>query len=102
MLPHRLPALLGAAGAIAWLARRASLEAANALARDIGLPGEIWRIRAALADVADQRGDAAQARQAFVQAAASIQSLANQIDGQRLRIAFLTAESVWWVLDAAQ
>jgi tetratricopeptide (TPR) repeat protein len=80
----------------------ASLEAANVLARNIGLPGEIWQIQAALADLYRQRGDAAQARQAFVQAAASIQSLANQIDDQRLRTTFLTAESVRQVFDAAQ
>jgi tetratricopeptide (TPR) repeat protein len=80
----------------------ALLEAASALARDVALPGELWQIQAALGDLYRQRGNAAQAYQAFVQSAASVQSLANKIEDWGLRTAFLSAESVRQVLDAAQ
>jgi tetratricopeptide (TPR) repeat protein len=80
----------------------ANLEAASTLAHEIGLPGEIWQIQAALSDLYRQRGDVGQARQLSVQAAASVQSLANRIEDQRLRTAFLTTACARHVLEAAQ
>jgi predicted ATPase/DNA-binding SARP family transcriptional activator len=72
----------------------AHLEEANALAEEIGLPGERWQILAKLEELYQSKGNAKRAREAFGQAAAITQALAAKIDDQGLRAGFLAAGPV--------
>ena len=74
------------------------LQAAITLAQQIGLPGEEWPILAALAALYTGRGDLTEARQAYRAAANIIHRLAETIDEEDLRTAFLAAEVVQSVL----
>ena len=72
----------------------AHLEAANALAEEIGLPGEQWQILAVLGELYRAKADEARTREALGQAAQIVQTLATKIDDEGLRAGFLGAELV--------
>ncbi len=78
----------------------AHLDAALALARAIGLPGEEWPILAALGALYVEQGEQDQAQQAYQSAKAIIGRLAGTIDESDLRAQFLAADLVRAVLDA--
>lgn len=68
------------------------LQAAQALARKMELPGEEWSLLAALADLYADHGDQAEARRAWSAAADIILRLAGSIEDQETRSVFLHAE----------
>jgi uncharacterized membrane-anchored protein len=70
------------------------LQEAAQLAEEIGLPGELWSIQAALGEVYQQHGDENQASQAFARAAQIVESLAGKIEDERQRATFLLAQPV--------
>jgi tetratricopeptide (TPR) repeat protein len=92
------------------------LERANALAEEIGLPGEQWQILAELGELYQSRGEGARlrpahrgpsaqaqregAREALGQAAEIVQALAAKIDDESVRAGFLAAEPVRRVLQS--
>jgi DNA-binding SARP family transcriptional activator len=76
----------------------AHLEAAAHLAREIGLPGELWLIKATLAGLYQENGETLQARSALARAAEIVRSLANAIQDRHLRKTFLSAARVQRVL----
>ncbi|MDQ3966206.1 MAG: tetratricopeptide repeat protein [Actinomycetota bacterium] len=61
------------------------LREAEAMAEEIGLPGELWQIRADLGELHEESGDEEQAGRAFSQAAETLRSLAGRIDDPELR-----------------
>jgi DNA-binding SARP family transcriptional activator len=75
------------------------LREAEGLAQEIGLPGELWHIRAALGELHEECGDEASAREAFLRAAQTLRSLAGRIDEPALRASFLAAPQVRHVLE---
>ena len=75
------------------------LQAALALAQEMGLPGEAWPILGALGGLYAEREDQAQAQQAYKAAAVIIHRLAETIDEDGLREGFLTAVPVRTVLE---
>jgi DNA-binding SARP family transcriptional activator len=78
----------------------AHLEAAGALAEQIGLLNERWQIEATLAEMHLTRGDEQRARQAFARAAGIVQTFAGKLADDHLRAGFLTAPPVRRVLEA--
>jgi hypothetical protein len=77
----------------------ARLREAEALAQEIGLPGELWQIRAALGELYEERGDEERARDAFTWAAQTLRSLAGRIDDPTLQASFLGTPQVRHVLE---
>jgi hypothetical protein len=77
----------------------AYLREAEALAREMGLPGELWQIKAASGELHEEGGEKKRARDAFLQAAETLQSLAGRIDDPALRESFLATPRVWHVLE---
>ena len=75
------------------------LREAAALAEQMGLPGEIWEINAALGELYRTAGEADLAERAFGHAAEVIRSLAGRLDDEGLRATFLAAEPVRRVLE---
>jgi hypothetical protein len=69
------------------------LREAEALAEEMGLPGELWQIRATLGELYQESGDEEQAVHAFSQAAQTLQWLAGRIDDPPLQADFLGAAS---------
>ena len=67
------------------------LREAEELAEKLGLPGELWRIRAALGGLYERRGEAGEARAAFSRAAQTLGTLAQKIGDEKLREGFLSA-----------
>jgi len=78
------------------------LEAALALAQEIGLPGEEWPILGELGKQYAEQGEQAKARQTYQDAAAIILRLAETIDEGNLRTGFLAAGSVRSVLKISE
>ena len=76
-----------------------SLEEARVLAEEIGLPGELWHVQAALGDLYQSRGEQLPAGQACAQAATIVQELAGKIEDEALRTNFLAAPQVRRVLN---
>lgn len=74
------------------------LQAALALAQEIGLPGEEWPILGALGAMYADKGDPAKAQQSYKDSAAIILRLAETIDEEDLRACFLAAGPVRSVL----
>ena len=70
------------------------LQAALALAQEIGLPGEEWPILDALGGLYAAQGEQVQAQQVYKAAAILIHRLAGTIDEEDLRAGFLTAMPV--------
>jgi tetratricopeptide (TPR) repeat protein len=77
----------------------AHLQAALALAQEIGLPGEAWPILAELARLYAEQGEDGKAKQAYGEAAIIIQQLAETVDEDGLRVGYLTAIPVCSVLE---
>jgi DNA-binding SARP family transcriptional activator/predicted ATPase len=77
------------------------LQAAEALAREIGLPGEEWSILDTLGSLSASQGDHAEAQRARQASAAILLKLAESIAEQELRLGFLAAGVVRHTLDAA-
>ena len=75
------------------------LEEARVLAEEIGLPGELWHVQAALGDLYQSRGEQMPAGQACAQAATIVQELAGEIEDEALRTNFLAAPQVRRVLE---
>jgi tetratricopeptide (TPR) repeat protein len=69
----------------------ARLHEAEALAEEIGLPGELWQIWAALGELHERRGEPEEARDAFSRAARIVERLAGDIEDESLKGAFLSA-----------
>jgi hypothetical protein len=78
----------------------AHLEAAGALAEQLGLLNERWQIAATLAEMHRTRGDEQRARRAFARAASIIRTFADKLADDHLRAAFLAARPVQRVLEA--
>jgi DNA-binding SARP family transcriptional activator/tetratricopeptide (TPR) repeat protein len=78
------------------------LQAAVALAQEIGLPGEEWSILGALGALYAGQGDQAEAQRAWKAAAGIILSLAETIDEEDLRAGFLAAEAVRDILETRE
>ena len=74
------------------------LEAALALAQEIGLPGEAWPILAELGKLYAQEGEMGLSREAYREAAKIIHDLAETIEDEELREGFLSAVSVQTIL----
>lgn len=74
------------------------LQAALALAQEIGLPGEEWPILGALATLYEDRGDQDAARTAWKRAAGIVLDLANSIEEEEMRSGFLGAEAAQHIL----
>jgi DNA-binding SARP family transcriptional activator len=75
------------------------LNEAATLAEEIGLPGELWQIQAALGELYLSCRQIEQADKAFAGAAMIIHELANRIQDEALRRDFLHAQQIKWVLD---
>ena len=75
------------------------LRGAEALAAEIGLPGELWQIEAKLGELHERCGEAGEARQAFSRAAQTSRDLAAKIRDEGLREGFLAAPRVRRVLE---
>ena len=78
------------------------LQEAAALAREIGLPGELWQIQGALGDAYISCGEREQGSQAFARAVASVQELAEKMGNEALRTNFLAEPAIRRVLERAQ
>jgi hypothetical protein len=74
------------------------LRRAEALAEEIGLPGELWQMRAKIGELHERRGEVGEARQAFSRAALTLRDLAAKIEDEGLREGFLSAPKVRRVL----
>lgn len=79
-----------------------SLREAETLAAEIGLPGELWQIRAELGVLCEERGEVEEAGRCFHQAAGEVQKLARKIADAELRNGFLTAPQVRRVLEKVE
>jgi predicted ATPase/DNA-binding SARP family transcriptional activator len=77
------------------------LQAALALAQEIGLPGEEWSILGALAALYEDQGDQAEAQHAWRTAADILLILADTIEEEEMRSAFLEAEASGTILKKA-
>ena len=99
---YRLPLLRSQAVLAQWDGDVAQaithLQAALALAQEIGLPGEEWPILGALAGLYAGQGEEVQAQEAYKVAGKIIRSLAETIDEEDLRAGVLAADPVRSVL----
>ena len=77
------------------------LQAALALAQEIGLPGEAWPILGELGRFYAAQGEAVAARAAYAEAAVIIQRLAATIGEEELRLRYWTAVPVQYILQMA-
>ena len=75
------------------------LRKAEALAEEIGLPGELWQIGARIGEIHERRGEAGEAHQSFSRAAHVLKDLAARIKDEGLREGFLAAPRVLRVLE---
>jgi hypothetical protein len=75
------------------------LREAEALAEEIGLPGELWQIRAALGELHDRRGEPEEARDAYRRSARIVERLAGEIADEALKEGFLSAPPIRSVLE---
>jgi len=78
------------------------LQAALALAREMGLPGEEWPILGALGGLYAELGEEGKAQQAYQEAAVIIHRLAETIDEEDLRVGYLTAVCVQSILEKSE
>jgi tetratricopeptide (TPR) repeat protein len=75
------------------------LQEAEKLAEKLGLPSELWRIRAGLGGLYERREEIGEARAAFSRAAQTLRTLAQRIGAEELREEFLSAPLVRRVLE---
>ena len=78
------------------------LRGALGMAERLGLPGEAWRVGAALGEVHEERGETGASERAFGRAAAVIRRLSPKIPDGELREGFLAAPQVGRVLEKAR
>jgi hypothetical protein len=78
------------------------LRQAAALADEIGLPGELWQIVAALGELHRTAGEADSAERAFARAARATRAQAAGMDDEGLRATPLAAEPVRRVLEQSR
>ena len=77
------------------------LREARTLAEEIGLPGELWQIWAALGELHEQRGEPEEAHDAYSRAASIGERLAGEIEVEVLKEGFLSAPRLQRVLEAS-
>ena len=70
------------------------LQEAARLAEEIGLPGELWSIQAALGEIYLAQGDQEQAHGAFKQAATIVRKLADALGTEEQRAHFFSSPEV--------
>jgi hypothetical protein len=75
------------------------LQEAGRLAQEIDLPGELWSIRAALAEWYLKQGDKQQAQNNFIEAATMVHMLADAPENEEHRVGFLASPLVQRVLE---
>ena len=78
------------------------LQAALALAQEMGLPGEAWLIVGELGRLYGEQGERVQAREAYREAAKIVHHLAETIDEEALRGGFLAAAPVRTILEIGE
>jgi tetratricopeptide (TPR) repeat protein len=79
----------------------AHLREAGTLAQEIGLPGELWQIWAAIGELYEQRGEPEEASAAFSRAASILERLAGEIEDEALKQGFLSAPQLRRVLETS-
>jgi DNA-binding SARP family transcriptional activator len=79
----------------------AHLREAGTLALEIGLPGELWQVWAAIGELHEQRGEPEEARDAFSRAAGIVKRLAGEIEDEVLEDSFLSAPQLRRVLETS-
>jgi hypothetical protein len=79
----------------------ARLQEASTLAEEIGLPGELWQIWAALGELHEQRSEPEEAHGAYSRAASIGKRLAGEIEAEVLKEGFLSAPQLRHVLEAS-
>jgi tetratricopeptide (TPR) repeat protein len=77
----------------------ASLQEAAMLAKEIGLPGELWQIEVARGEVYTSSGEREQTHQMFTRANVIVQKLAAKMEDEARRSNFLAEPEVWRVLE---
>ena len=77
----------------------AYLQEAAQLAEEIGLPGELWLIQAALAELYRQQGNDEESSTAFRQAASILYRLADSLEDADHRTTFLASPQVRRILE---
>jgi tetratricopeptide (TPR) repeat protein len=77
------------------------LQEARTLAEEIGLPGELWQIWAALGELHEQRGETEEAHGAFSRAARIAERLAGEIEDDALKEGFLSAPQLRRVVETS-
>ncbi|MFL5692393.1 MAG: hypothetical protein ACJ795_11365, partial [Ktedonobacteraceae bacterium] len=80
----------------------AHLQEAARCAEEGGVPGELWSICVELGEIYQKQGDESQADRTFAQAAEVIQALADTMEDQQQRTAFLSTPVVKRVLEHAR
>jgi tetratricopeptide (TPR) repeat protein len=75
------------------------LREAEMLAEKIGLPGELWQIRAEIGELYARRGETWKTQEAYSRAAQTLRMLAGKIGDEELRKGFLSAPRVHRVLE---
>jgi len=75
------------------------LQEAGQFSEEIGLPGELWSIRAALGELYLKQGDTQQAHNNFMQAASIVRTLADALGNEKQRSKFLASPVVEVVLE---
>lgn len=75
------------------------LQEAGSLSEEIGLPGELWSIQAALGELHLKQGDAGQARSCFALAAPIVRALADTLANEKQRIDFLASPLIRQILE---
>src|SRR5579884_518856 len=95
---HRIPYLRSLASLARYQHRLdgaiAYLQEAAQLAREIGLPGELWPMLAELGDLYLEQGDTERAAQVFARAADIVYQLADSIGDDRRKEVFLSSPLV--------
>jgi hypothetical protein len=79
----------------------ARLREAGTLAEEIGLPGELWQIWAAIAEICERRSEPEDAGDAFSRAAAIVERLAGEIEDEVLKDGFLLAPQLRRVMETS-
>ncbi|HZA46387.1 MAG TPA: AAA family ATPase [Rubrobacter sp.] len=77
----------------------ARLHEAKNLAEELGLPGELWQIWAAVGELYERRGEDEEARDACSRAARIVETLAGGIEDEALKEGFLSAPQIRSVLE---
>jgi tetratricopeptide (TPR) repeat protein len=79
----------------------AHLQEASTLAQEMGLPGELWQIWAAIGELYEQREEPEEASDASSRAVQIVERLAGEIEGEVLTENFVSAPQLRRVLEAS-